>query len=144
MFLHLNKDFNNFHKRGQRLIAGRIKGPNQGLSVMLTFFSEIPTYVHAQKNILPPLMGLPTWIGISWKWANMLTELGMVNVGWICSMQSEIFLQMKFIIFKVVPPNRLHFYLDSPLHRISSLFSNLCLFRKAILQKKFKAKVLKF
>ena len=37
--------------------------------------------------------------------------------------------------FKAVPPNRLHFYLGSPLHRISSLFSNFCLFRKVILQK---------
>ena len=36
--------------------------------------------------------------------------------------------------FKAVQPNRLHFYLGSSLHRISSLFSNFCLFRKAILQ----------
>ena len=26
--------------------------------------------------------------------------LGMTNAGWLCSMQSEIFLQMKFIIFQ--------------------------------------------
>ena len=39
------------------------------------FFCKIPKYVHAYKNILPLLTGLPTWTGISWKWANMLTEL---------------------------------------------------------------------
>ena len=36
--------------------------------------------------------------------------------------------------FKAVPPNRLHFYLDSSLHTISSLFGYFCMFRKAILQ----------
>ena len=29
--------------------------------------------------------------------------LGMVNAGWLCSMRSEIFLQMKFIIFQGCP-----------------------------------------
>ena len=29
--------------------------------------------------------------------------LGMVNEGWLCSMRSEIFLQMKFIIFEGCP-----------------------------------------
>ena len=29
--------------------------------------------------------------------------LGMVNAGWLCSMWSEIFLQMKFIIFQGCP-----------------------------------------
>ena len=32
--------------------------------------------------------------------ACLTSWLGMVNVGWLCSMRSEIFLQMKFIIFK--------------------------------------------
>ena len=46
--------------------------------------------------------------------------------------------------FKTVPPNRLHFYLDSPLHRISSLFSYFCLFKKVILQKILKLRFWKF
>ena len=75
MFLDLNKDFENFHKRGQRLIARRMKGLDQGVSAMFTFFCEIPKYMHAFRNILSLLTGLPTWIGISCKWANMLTEL---------------------------------------------------------------------
>ena len=43
--------------------------------------------------------------------------------GWLCSMRSEIFLQMKFSFFKTVPPNRLPLYLDSLLDIISSLSS---------------------
>ena len=39
------------------------------------FFCEIPKYLHAYKNILPLLTSFPTWIGISWKWVNMLTML---------------------------------------------------------------------
>ena len=39
------------------------------------FFCEISKYVHAYNNILPALMGLSTWIGISWKLASMLAEL---------------------------------------------------------------------
>ena len=37
--------------------------------------------------------------------------------------------------FKAVPSNRLSFYLGSPLHIISSLFSHFCLFQNAILLK---------
>ena len=53
---------------------------------------------------------LPSWLGI-------------VNVGWLCSMRLEIFLQMKFIIFQGCP-TKLPFYLGSLLHIISSLFSH--------------------
>ena len=49
--------------------------------------------------------------------------LGMTNAGWLCSMRSEIFLQMKFIIFQGYP-TKLPFYLGSLLHIISSLFSH--------------------
>ena len=44
--------------------------------------------------------------------------------------------KLNLSFFKAVPPNRLYFYQGSPLYRINSLFSYLCLFRKAILQKK--------
>ena len=33
------------------------------------------TFMPKTCLILPPLIGLPTWIGISWNWASMLTEL---------------------------------------------------------------------
>ena len=35
--------------------------------------------------------------------ACLTSWLGMVNAGWLCSMRSEIFLQMKFIIFQSCP-----------------------------------------
>ena len=76
--------------------------------------------------------------------ASLQSWLGMVNVDWLCSMQSEISCKRNLSFFKAVPRNRLHLYLDSSLHRISSLFSYFCLFRKAILQKKIEDKVLKF
>ena len=37
---------------------------------------------------------LPSWVGV-------------VNAGWLCYMRSEIFWQMKFIIFRGFPPNYL-------------------------------------
>ena len=49
--------------------------------------------------------------------------LGMVNAAWLCSMRSEIFLQIKFIIFQGCP-SKPPFYLASLLHIISSLLSN--------------------
>ena len=49
--------------------------------------------------------------------------LGMVYAGWLYSMRSKIFLQMKFIIFQGCP-TKLPFYLGSLLHIISSLFSH--------------------
>ena len=40
--------------------------------------------------------------------------------------------------FKAVPSNRLSFYLGCPLHIISPLFSQFCLFQNAILHKMLK------
>ena len=51
--------------------------------------------------------------------------LGMVNAGWLCSMRSEIFLQMKFIKSQGCS-TKLPVYLGSLLHIISFLF---CHFR---------------
>ena len=48
--------------------------------------------------------------------------LGMVYAGWLYSMRSEIFLQMKLIIFQGCP-TKLPFYVGSLLHIISFLFS---------------------
>ena len=53
---------------------------------------------------------LPSWLGI-------------LNAGWLCSMWSKIFLQMKYIIFQGCP-TKVTFYLGSLLHIISSLFSH--------------------
>ena len=51
---------------------------------------------------------LPSWLGI-------------MNAGWLCSMRSGIFLQMKFIIF-LVCPTKLPLLGGTLLHIISSLF----------------------
>ena len=40
--------------------------------------------------------------------------LGMVNVGWLCSMGSEIFLQMEFIIFQGCPTKQAAFLPGQP------------------------------
>ena len=53
----------------------------------------------------------------------MLTKLaGMGNAGWLCSMPSESFWKMKYIIFQGCP-TKLPFCLGSLFHIISSLFS---------------------
>ena len=52
-----------------------------------------------------------------------LRWLGILNAGWLCSMRSGIFLQMKFIIF-LVCPTKLPFFLGTLFHIISSLFSH--------------------
>ena len=40
--------------------------------------------------------------------------LGMVNASWLCLMQSEILLQMKFIIFQGCPTKQATFLLEHP------------------------------
>ena len=69
----------------------------------------------------------PTWIGILWKWANLLTKLAGD-----CECRLALFNAIRnFLIneiyhfFKAVPPNRLPFYLGSLLHVISSLFTHM-------------------
>ena len=90
-------------------------------------------------NMCKPRARWPTWIVILWSGLACLPSwLGMMNTGWLGSIQSETFLQMKFIIFKAVPSNRLPFYLGSLLHVISTLFSNFCLFQNTILRKMLK------
>ena len=90
-------------------------------------------------NICKPRTSWPTSIDILWSGLACLPSwLGTINTGWFSSIQSEIFLQMKFIIFKAVPSNRLSFYLSSLLHVISSLFNHFCLFQNAILHEMLK------
>ena len=59
-------------------------------------------------------------------WHACETGLDDEYTGSLRSMQSETFSQIKFIIFKAVPPNKLPFYLGSLslLRIISSLFSH--------------------
>ena len=96
-------------------------------------------------NMCKPTTGWPTSIDILWSGLAWLPSwLGMMNTGWLGSIWSEIFLQMEFIIINVFPSNRLPFYLSSPLHVISSLFGNFCLFHDAILCKMFKLGFWKF
>ena len=90
-------------------------------------------------NICKPKTGWPASIDILGSGLACLPSwLGMINTGWLGSIQSEIFFQMKFIIFKAVPSNRLSFYLSSLLHVISSLFSHFCLSQNAILHEMLK------
>ena len=96
------------------------------------FFCEISKYVQAKNRLAhldwhfrSGLACLPSW-------------LGLMNTGWLGSIQSDIFLQMKFIIFKAVPSNRLPYYLGSQLHVVSSLFGHFCLFQNAVLCKMLK------
>ena len=67
--------------------------------------------------------GPPGWAFYGSGLACIPSPVGMVNAGWLCSMRSEIFLQMKFIIFQGCP-TKLPFYLGSLLQIISSLFSH--------------------
>ena len=90
-------------------------------------------------NICKPRTGWPTLIGVLWKWlASLMSWLGMMIAGWLGSIRSEIFLQMKFISFKAVPSKRMSFYLGIPLHIIRYLFSHFCLFQNAVLHKMLK------
>ena len=78
------------------------------------FFWEIPKCVQA----------CPTWIIIGMEVACLPSWLEMVIVGWLRSMQSEIFLQMKFIIFQGFPTKQAAFLLGILLHIIRSLSSH--------------------
>ena len=55
-----------------------------------------------------PLTDRPTWIAILWKWASMLTQLTGDGE---CRLGSEIFLQIKFIIFQGCPTKQVAFLL---------------------------------
>ena len=98
------------------------------------FFSEISKYVHIHRTTFYLLSQAgPPGLAFNGSGPSRLPRwLEIMNVLWPGSMRSEIFLQMKFIIFKAVWPSRLPFYLGSPLHIISSLFSQFCLFQNAI------------
>ena len=66
--------------------------------------------------------------------AGNILDLYRVRISiWLGSIRSEIFLLIKFIFFQGCPIT-CPFYLGSPLHVISSLFSHFCLFQNAILK----------
>ena len=67
--------------------------------------------------------------------AHLPRLLGMMNAGRLNSMRSEIFFQMKFVIFQGCLTKQAAFYLASPPHIISSLFNQSCLLQNAILHK---------
>ena len=67
--------------------------------------------------------------------AGNILDLYRVRISiWLGSIRSEIFLLIKFIFFQGCPIT-CPFYLGSPLHVISSLFSHFCLFQNANLRK---------
>ena len=85
---------------------------------------DVSTTCILEQQNLSPLTVWPSWTGILWKWASMLTKLaGMVYAGWLYSMQQKILFQMKFTIFQGCP-TKPPTYLGSLLHIISSLFSH--------------------
>ena len=94
------------------------------------FLCEIPKYVQA-KNRLAHLdcdfMGVGYQVcRAGWGW---WIQAHLVN-------QFRNFLAKKNLLFyKAVLSKRLSFYLESPLHVISSLFSLFCLFQTAIVHK---------
>ena len=107
-------------------------GPRFGMFTAAMFIFSSVRFL----NMCKPRTGWPTSTDILWSGLACLPNwLAIMNTGWAGSIGSEIFLQMKFIIFKAVTSNMLSFYLGSPLHVISSLFSQFCLFRNAILRK---------
>ena len=90
-------------------------------------------------NMCKTRTGWPTSTDILWSGLACLPSwLGMINTGWLGPIRSEIFLQMKFVIFKAAPLNRLLFYLGSLLHVLSSLFGHFYLFQNAILHEMLK------
>ena len=69
--------------------------------------------------------------------AHSQSWLGMVNVGRLGFMQSEIFMKMKFIIFQDCPTKQAAF-LPRQLAPYNQLLIQLCLFQNVISHKMFK------
>ena len=77
------------------------------------------------RTTTSPLTAWSTWIDIYGSGLACLPSwVGMVNAGWFCSTRLEIFLQMKFIIFRGCP-TKLPFHLGSLLHIIRFLFCHV-------------------
>ena len=90
------------------------------------------------SNHTQPLFWRPGPLGLGFYWsgpAHLPNWLGMLIAGWLGSLQSEIFLQMKFFFLEATPLNRLPFYLDSMHHITSSFFSHFFLLQNVILHK---------
>ena len=68
----------------------------------------------------------------------LLSRIGMVNAGWLTSIYQKFSCEWNLSFFKAVPPVMLPFYLGSPLHLISSLFSHFCLYQNSIPHKMLK------
>ena len=67
----------------------------------------------------------------------------MMNVGWLCSMRSEIFLHMKFIIFQGYPTKQAAF-LPGRLSPENQLLFQLLLDQEGYFAKTFEGKVFNF
>ena len=93
------------------------------------------------SNHTQPLFCRPGPLGLGFYWsgpAHLPNWLGMLIVGWLGSLQSEIFLQMKFFFLEATPLNRLPFYLGSMLHITSPVLSHFFLLQNVILHKMLK------
>ena len=78
--------------------------------------------------------GWPSSIGILWKWGSKPTRLAGDGE---CRL-TRFHPIRNFLPNKIYHFSRLSFYLTSPLHRISFLFSHFCLLQNAILHKLLK------
>ena len=68
----------------------------------------------------------------------------MVNVGWLYSMQSEIFLQIKFIIFQGCPTKQVAFLPGQLSPKNQFLIQLLLVVQEGYFAKKIEDKVLTF
>ena len=95
--------------------------------VMFIFYSV------RSPSMCKPRTGWPTSIGILWKWPSKPTELAG-DGEWRLPRFNLIrrFCKWNFSFFKDASSSRLSFYLASPFHIISSLFSHFFLFQNAI------------
>ena len=92
------------------------------------FFCEVSKYVRFYGS---GLASLSSW-------------LGMVNAGWLGSIQSEIFLQMKFIIFQGCPIKQAAFLPGQSTPYYQLLIHSLLLVPECYFAKIVDATVLKF
>ena len=101
-------------------------------SVRFLNMCKARTTLYLLWQIGPPGLGFDE----SWS-ARLQSWLGMVNLGRLGSMQSEIFLKMKFIIIQGCPTKQAA-YLHGQHAPYNQLLSQLCLFQNVISHKMLK------
>ena len=116
---------------------------NREKQVFLVGFSlTFPRFLRISKNQLNTSL---TWVCILWRWASMLTELaGDGECRLLCSRRSEIFWQMKFIVFQGCSTKQVAFLPEQPPPFNQLLIQPLLLVPECYFAYNVEAKVLKF